>query len=429
MTEKKILGLDISRNFAVGWLLTDMPPAPKNYFDSLPKKVYHRQKKRYSYSAQSVFLTNDSAGLKLFQALAPDVIVLEPTGYHYSHYWVMAAKKLGCAIRWVSHQALAKHRAHYGFKNKNDDIDALCLALTYLDPSLPDNRFMTHYDCDIAAKLRLSYFERKRLVRGNTANVNQIKQFLCIEHPEIAERDLTDCGKNGVNPTLGHIAGLFPNRKFPKENTGLGISDRTLSLVNETINLQDKLRREDGIISALLKEDIFAPYIRVFERYGFGPVISSGLLIKIYPLERFLDIEGKIVRDAKNRDLSLRHFQSYLGLSWAFSKSGDGSHQNGKTKKAWQGSKINRADLYMWVLDNICPAAIKPKSETMRELRDTFRSDRTHDYIKVKNGKPEKMTAVLPSYQSLGKDGICRFLFLVTRRLWRDLLEEVSKNP
>jgi hypothetical protein len=410
----RVLGIDISRNFAVGFLLSECPKNPREWFDSFPAKTFRRKKKQYRYSSRSVLLTNDRAGVDLFRSLKPDIIILEPTGYHYSHYWVLQAERLGCRVLWMAHQSLARHRSHYGFKNKNDDVDAFVLALTYFDEMLPRRRYMTNYNDKLITQLRLAYYERKRLLKGINQNTNQISQFLEIEHPEIATRKLTTINKEGLNPCLGHIAGVYKNRQYPKENTGLGLSRRTISLAVETMQKQTSVSELDIIMAEIMSAREFTPYLEVFRDYGFTS-IAAPLLLKCYPIERFLDA-GKVIRDKRGNNISLRQFQAYLGLGYTYEKSGDTSHQSGRVKKSWQGSKLCRSDLYAWLLSNPCKVnRFVPKTDTQRRLKDLWVEDRE------RNGEK------LPSYRSLGRDGICRMEFTVTRWLFRDLLRAIDR--
>ena len=63
----------------------------------------------------------------------------EPTGHWYSYFWVTVAKQHNIAICWVSHTDLDFKRGGYGFINKRDTEDALCLAATYFDSQFVDD--------------------------------------------------------------------------------------------------------------------------------------------------------------------------------------------------------------------------------------------------------------------------------------------------
>ena len=145
-------------------------------------------------------------------------------------------------------------------------------------------------------------------------------------------------------------------------------------------------------------------------------------MLKIYPLERFLD-NGKVVKNKKGHDLSLRQFQSYLGLSYHYSRSGDSSHAQNKVTKDWQGSSLTRSDLFAWLLSNPCKInKFKPKTATQCKLKQLWTEERNKTVFE--NGKEKTIT--LPSFENLGKDGICRMLFPLSRWLWYDLLDKIE---
>jgi hypothetical protein len=64
---------------------------------------------------------------------------------------------------------------------------------------------------------------REQLDKNKNSLINQLRQRLCCEYPEIAERDFDYIGVNGFNPTLGHIARLKNNPRI-KATAGTGIS-------------------------------------------------------------------------------------------------------------------------------------------------------------------------------------------------------------
>jgi hypothetical protein len=77
-----------------------------------------------------------------------------------------------------------------------------------------------------------------------------------------------------------------------------------------------------------LNNSEFAPYLKVFNLFGFGRVSKVILLINIYPFEKFLFdgeqwIEWELSRGKyQKRNRSLRAFQAFLGLSYSINQSG-----------------------------------------------------------------------------------------------------------
>lgn len=117
----KIVGLDVGRGGAVLCCL-----------DKFPVNIQqHYRKGMRSHSFIKVYC--DGAGIDKLLDLNPDAIVLEPTGHWYAHFWVTVAKQNNIEVFWISHTDLDKLRGSYGFTNKRDSEDALCLAASYFD--------------------------------------------------------------------------------------------------------------------------------------------------------------------------------------------------------------------------------------------------------------------------------------------------------
>jgi hypothetical protein len=246
-----------------------------------------------------------------------------------------------------------------------------------------------------------------------------------MEFPEIAERQLDNIGKCGFNPTLAHIAKLANNPRIPKTSAGTGITARTERLAIEIIELMTRQTDIEGQLETLFDSRECKPYADVLRRFGFGTAMIATLLPRIYPIEKFL-ADGKIDRDKQRHDLSLRSFQAYLGLAYEYEKSGDSSAQSKKTKKKWHGSKPTRADFYAWLLSNPVKSKFKPKNDIQRFLMDSWIKPRKHTQTTMIKGVKKTEELTLPSLQSLGKDGICRFLFVLTRLLWKELRNELD---
>ena len=122
----RIIGLDIGRGVAFACLLESFPVNIQRHYKNLKN-----QKKFYK-------LTTSQSGVDRLLSLSPDAIVLEPSGHWYAHFWVTVAKAYRIDIYWVGHSDLDKQRGSYGFTNKRDEEDALCLAATYFDDRFID---------------------------------------------------------------------------------------------------------------------------------------------------------------------------------------------------------------------------------------------------------------------------------------------------
>ena len=202
------------------------------------------------------------------------------------------------------------------FKTKNKDyyLDALTIALTYFDKSglddLGNPPILNNYDYDSIDLLRRTFHEREQLVKNKNSLINQLRQRLCCEFPEISQRDFDYIGVSGCNPTLGHIAGLAGNPRI-KTTAGTGISEYSQLLAKDIVTYQDRIAVKELNLSEILELEQFNGYCRVFEQFLFGTVTQSLLLLHCYPIERFL-VNGKPYFRG-DHDISLRKFQAYLG--------------------------------------------------------------------------------------------------------------------
>ncbi|MGK7898211.1 MAG: transposase [Xenococcus sp. (in: cyanobacteria)] len=418
--KKRVLGLDIGRNFAIGFLLTeyDGQTAPINLFNELKKTNCHR-------------FDNNNEGVKKLKELEIEMIILEPTGYWYSQFWVDQGKKLGIEIQWVSHQSVKWHRFHYKFKNKDDDSDAFTIAMMFFARTGYDEHdrppLLLRYDHDTINKIRELFYEREQMVKERNGSINQLRQRLEREMPEIAKRDFKSVGKDGVNPTLGHIIGKTVNRRFPKVTTGIGISEYSREIVEDILRDTERAEKRDKKLGILLKKEEFTSYKEVFDLFEFGTVIQALMMLHCYPFDRFM-INGKPYRK-NGHDQSLRQFQHFLGLGFTYEKSGDTSARDGKMKKKWSGSEIIRSHLYAHALITICRKQRPAGTRITRLLKKAWFLDREREVTFYDSkGKKRSEMKTYPSFKSLGKDGICRLMFYETRLLYQEL-KKVCLTP
>jgi hypothetical protein len=223
-------------------------------------------------------------------------------------------------IYWISHQQTKINRQHYfKTKNKDDYLDALTIALTYFDKSglddLGNPPILNNYDHDSIDLLRRTFHEREQIDKNKNSLINQLRQRLCCEHPEIAQRDFDYIGVNGFNPTLGHIAGLRNNPRI-KATSGTEISEYSRLLANDIVMYATRISIKEAELSEILELEQFKDYCQVFNQFLFGTVTQSLLLLHCYPIERFL-VNGKPYFRG-DHDISLRKFQAYLGLGYSY---------------------------------------------------------------------------------------------------------------
>lgn len=122
----------------------------------------------------------------------------------------------------------------------------------------------------------------------------------------------------------------------------------------------------------LLNAPQFVPYRKVFTRFGFGQRIQAILLSQIYPLQNYLNADGKPeVRIRKGRKsgkptkrhLSLRRFMKALGYAPSQESSGDL-----QKSKVVGGSDLCRKALWQWVFTRIEPQRNRLSNEDRKSV-------------------------------------------------------------
>ncbi|MGK7894804.1 MAG: transposase [Xenococcus sp. (in: cyanobacteria)] len=405
----KILGLDIGRGSAVACLLDSFPVNIQQHYKKLK-----RNKEFYK-------LTTDSKGLKNFLELKPDAIVLEPTGHWYSHFWVSVANKNDIQIYWVGHSDLDKQRGSYGFTNKRDEEDALCLAASYFDERFIDEqgnqRFLNYYYSQNEAiiKIRETFLEKEQLAKLRTGLIAQLRQRLAYEFPEIVKHRLEISKFRGFTPIIGWLAGSHQAQRYANQyaqsvvhELGIEFSDFTRSHCQMIVEIETRITQCYDYLEEALKNPDFEQYIQVFDKFGFGLDNKALLLYQIYPFEKFLvnnkawieydESKGKL----QKRDRSLRKFQAFMGMSFSYEQSVD------KVKRKFHGSTMTLSHLYDWASCMVAPKkhGSRIEGEIGKTLCDRFQELR----VNVK-----------------GKDSLTRIVFKATRMLFYDLLNELQQ--
>ena len=408
-----IVGLDVGKNYAVSCCLDCFPVNIQQYF------------KRHRDSFEKLYTTE--AGVRKLVSLKPDGIVLEPTGHWYSHFWYRVAKTHGIAVYWIGHSDLASQRGSYGFPNKRDDEDALCLAATYFDDRFIDERgnkrFLNYYDDEKIAELRQTFLEKEQLAKLRTGAIAILRQRLSYEFPELSSKALNISELRSFTPVIGWLAGIHHDLRYDNlyqksiaRSQGIEISDYTRCCRTREarphclmiVSLERRIQKHYKLLTAIVNEPQFKLYHEVFDRFGFGLDNRALLLYHIYPLDKFL-VDGKCwisyeksKGKRQKRDRSLRKFQSFLGMSYRISSSGD------SVKRKFGGSSIVRAHLYVWAVCQIAPTkyGYRVDTEVGKKLSDRYIEMREVQKIK-------------------GKDALIRILFKATRMLFYELVNTV----
>jgi hypothetical protein len=401
-----IIGLDVGRASAVGFVLEFFPDNVKQHFSRNRKNILR--------------LASNEKSIDKILSIGPHAIVLEPTGSWYSAFWAKVAKHHNIELCWIGHGDLAAQRQSYGFINKRDDEDAYCLALCWFDSKFINvhgqKRFLTWYDCDRINEIRSKFYEVEQLDKLRTAHINQLRQRLALEFPETQKQAIRQSSKLGFSPFIGwlaekHYYTRIENiyRRSIVRSLGIEISSYSRSHANAILDLELRAYDIENWLDNAIANPEFASYLRVFEKFGFGSRLSVLLLIQIYPFNKFLVddcpwIEEEIGSNSKIqlRYRSLRSFQLYLGLGYKWVQSGD------KTVRKLAGSTICRNHLYIWCFDRIAP-------EGNRRLQTAIGQELGKKYDLLRRGE----------VKIAGKDAIIRVLYKTTRMLFKELCQEL----
>ncbi|BAU65675.1 hypothetical protein STA3757_30640 [Stanieria sp. NIES-3757] len=416
----KIIGLDVGQGYAVACLLDHFPVNIQQHFKQLQK------------NRQFIKLKCDRASVEKLLSLQPDVIVLEPSGFWYSAFWARVAEVHHVEVFWIGHADLSHTRGSYGFTNKRDDEDALCLAATYFDDRFIDvhgrKRYLQHYQSSEIDNARSLFLGKEQLAKLRSGMIAQIKQRLSYEFPEMASKTFTISRVQGFTPFLGWLGegsslelgsraceprDISSNSRYDKLyessialSLDISISDYTREHALTITQLEKRITIALLELEHILNFPEFVKYCEVFNRFGFGLSTSVLLLLHVYPFEKFLvsglpwvDYELSKSDKLVKRHRSLRNFQAFLGLSYSIAQSGD------RTTRAFHGSTMMRSHLYAWALCQICPKNYKVNTEIGRALSNHYQQLR-------KSNK--------------GKDSIIRILFKATRMLFYELNKVIT---
>ncbi|MBC1235649.1 transposase [Nostoc sp. 2RC] len=355
----KILGLDVSKSSVSACLLTSKPNQPRQFYYECPF---------YRFSA-------NTEGIKALLELKADIALIEPTGSNYSKLWGTHLARAGVEVRLVGHKELKNYRAnHLGLPDKDDDADSLALACYYFDYHTDLRRFVQIRD-QVVVKIRELVLRLAHLNRVQSPIINRARQDLAWQFPEVAQVQ-SKRSESGEVPLLwGWLAGERKSTRYDRlyaQTAGLGITDTVRQHAKRVCNLQREEHAIEQELRQLLADSRFEPYRRVFKRFGFGDRLSSVLISQIFPIEGFLDADGKPevkIRQGRNskkptkRHLSLRRFQKALGAAPSLVASGDS-----KKTKVVGGSDLCRKALWQWVYTRIEPRRSRLKNDIGQQL-------------------------------------------------------------
>ncbi|MFM2310825.1 MAG: hypothetical protein RLZZ04_101 [Cyanobacteriota bacterium] len=402
----RILGLDVGRGSAVLCCL-----------EAFPDNIQHHYKQLRN-AKQFFKIDCDRAGVEKLLSFNPTGIVLEPTGYWYSQFWVAVAKKYQIPIYWVGHNDLDKQRGSYGFTNKRDEEDALCLAASYFDDRFIDihgeKRFLKLTVNDAITRVRELFNAKEQLQKIRTGLIAQLRQRLSYEFPEAARHTMKISEVKGYTPIIYWLATGIKNARYNKKyklsvapDLGIFISDYTRDHAQTLISLELRITQTINAIADAINLSEFDAYHAVFDRFGFGLNIRALLLFNLYPFDKFL-LDGKpwveYERSSdklQKRPRSLRKFQAFCGLSYSYKQSGN------KVKRKFHGNGIIRSHLYIW--------SVAVLSRTKNIKHNPLRQELSDRYQELRKSVK-------------GKDALTRILFKLTRMLFFELVKELRQK-
>ncbi len=429
----KILGIDIGAKFVVAFCLESLPVGIsysdfyKRNAKSCIKKIRIDNKKEGS----SIKIKD---AIDLLQELKPDVIVMEPTGVWYSRLWSKIAEHLRIEVKWIGHADLSHLRGAYGFKDKDDRTDAFCLAVSYFDPIFNAGNSWLYWKTGAIADVNDRLLEIKSLESTTKILIQQIRQRLKYEFPEIADRAITNSRtKDGFTPWIGWIAGIHTYKRIETERSKSIATELSIEISSYTRdhaaaiagNQIREIRLKSDLCDRLL-DPAFDRYRETLDMFGFGYVMQATILSNIYPFEKFLlDRQPHIDRYEDDRgkhkkNMSLAGFQLSLGMGKRLIESG------GSTTLVYSGSSFARKMLYCWITTNVLPEKMGDswlvKTIDERALSNptaalTVSQLRTR-WKETKGTNKDRHMAGVRSAMTLG--------YRITRLLYDHLLKEVS---
>ena len=351
----KIIGIDICKDRAVCWSMSELPTDVKAYWKREAKK---RSKKPTQDEFTYYFTT---AGIANLLALKPDVIALEPTGMHYS--WLVAhiAEREGVEVLWVGHTQAVSYRRQNSLPDKNDLADAMAIAC-YAHIYYGKNSYFINFDAGKIARMRELFLQSKSLARFQNPFINRGKQQLAREFPEAIAVD-SQRQSDGRRPLWCFLAKRERHLKrkswyWEKEyrnsvavKYGIPITNFT-RWIAETIDDIDiqHLEIEKELFSLVYSSE-FKNYNLVFDQFSFGLSFRALLLSQIYPIQKFE---------------SMAAFKKRVGAA----KDEHSSGNINTLKKG--GSKLCRTEFYIWVTSTITLKAKRPTSEIAQLIASKY---------------------------------------------------------
>jgi transposase len=171
----QILGLDISKASVSACLLLEKPTEPRQFY-------YDCHFHKFEATAFGIRGLLTLIGGDLVNTIA----VMEPTGINYQRLWGTHLARAGVEVRLVGHKELRSFREHHlGLPDKDDDADALALAIYGWDYLEAPRRFVQVRSQTIV-QIRRLVLRLSHLNRVQSPIINRARQDLAWQFPEAA---------------------------------------------------------------------------------------------------------------------------------------------------------------------------------------------------------------------------------------------------
>jgi hypothetical protein len=355
----QIIGLDISKASVSACLISGKVDDPREF--------YHQYDfKKIAATAHGIA---ELLALIGSENLIDTIAVMEPTGVNYQILWGTQLARAGVEVRLVGHKELRSFREHHlGLPDKDDDADALALAIYGWDYVAAPGRFVQLRDRTIV-QIRRLVLRLAHLNRVQSPIINRARQDLAWQFPEAALIRSLRLGEK-VPLMWGWLCGQRQSVKYDlllERSIGLGLTDEVRRHAARICDIQREEMVLEFELSKLVGEPQFLPYRKVFARFGFGRRVEALLLSQIYPFENYLAADGKPdvkIRKGRRsgkptkRHLSLHRFCKALGYAPSQESSGDINKS-----KVVGGSDLCRKALWQWIFTRIEPHRTRLKND------------------------------------------------------------------
>jgi transposase len=154
--------------------------------------------------------------IKLFDMIGTEetIAIAEPTGINYLKIWYNHLVARGIEVRLIDHKTLRIFRQNLGLPNKNDNADALAMAIYGITHQNRPRKFVIIRD-EVTLKVRQLALRLQHLNRCQSPLINRCRQYLAYEFPEAANIRSIRQEFNDEPPLLwGWLAGERKSKRY-----------------------------------------------------------------------------------------------------------------------------------------------------------------------------------------------------------------------